>query len=126
MLDVKKTLAKLLNGFTCDLLYSGSSTGNLTLSKAINNYERLIFVYRDNDNTKFTKEIITNGINSVAFCLDSLRVTGATYHKNYIGVINGATITKSFNRQSAGTATPTEGSYIYIEKVYGCKNIVGG
>ena len=126
MLDIKKTLAKLLNNCTCDLLYNGSSTGTVSLSKSVANYNKIIVCYADNDGTIFTKEIINNGSAVFSVCFESVRVTGSTYLKNYLGHFDGANLVKSYNKQWALGGTPTDGNYIYIKKVYGCKNIVGG
>lgn len=123
MLDVKKLLAKILDNTTYDLLYNGSTTGNVTLSKSVANYKRLVVVYKDNDGTRLTKEIIHNNATTFATCFESVRVTTVTYIKAYLGTFNGKTLTKGFNRQSANSGTPTEGNYIYIERIYGCKSI---
>lgn len=124
-LDLKELIEKLVNNCTCDLLYDGSTTGSLTLSKSVANYKKLIVVYRDNDNVLHTREVVHNGTQAFFTCFDSIRPTGTLYVKAYIGYFDGIYLTKHYNRQSAGAGAPAEGDFIYINKIYGCKSIVG-
>lgn len=126
MLNVKKLLTKLVDNCNCDLLYNGSTSGNATLSKSVANYNKIIVHYVDNDGTYLTREFVTNGVSQFNACLDSVRITGSTYIKGYIGTFNGTALTKGWNKQWALGGTPADGNYIIIKKIYGCKNIAGG
>ena len=127
MLDLKALLSKILNNLTCDLIYNGSfTTGNISLTNSIANYKSLIFVYKDNDDVRHTKRIVTNNASSINVILDVVRVTGAAYLKAMLVNINGTTMQSGFNRQWASN-TPTQGSYVILEKIYGCTSVaVGG
>ena len=127
MFDLKKWIAKVTDFCTCDLLFSGSATGDVTLSKSVANYKKLIVEYHDNDGAKFTKVINNNNVVNFSTYFEAVRpTTRVLYIKAYIGTFNGTTLIKAYNRQSAGGGTPAEGNYIYIDKIYGCKSIVGG
>ena len=124
---IKALIAKIINLFTCDLIYNGSFTsGNVNLAKSIANYKKLIIVYTDNDGCTHTKTIVTNNANSVSIILDVLRVTGAWYLKCMTVALLNAGMNSSSNKQCSGSNTPTSGAYITIKKIYGCKNIIGG
>lgn len=127
MLSIKKTLSKLLDASRPQLLYSGSFTnGSVTLSKAVSNYKRIILVYKDNDGTTFTREVINDKANSFVTCCESIRITGESYFKAMLIQFNGTTMASSYNRQGTRSAAPTQGTFITLQKVYGCTNLVGG
>lgn len=126
MLDVKKLFTKTLDMFRCDLIYDGSYTsGSASLSKSVATYKRIKILYIDNDNTTHTKEIINNNGNFTAIC-DVVRITGEGYWKNMIIDFSGSSMWSSYNRQKAGTATPTSGTYVTVKKIYGYRSLVGG
>lgn len=125
-LEVCNKLSEIIGLFDCDVLYDGSfTTGSATLQKSVTNYKKIIVVYADNDGSLFTRQVINNNAN-FSTCCESLRVTGAQYAKGMIINVSGTSMSSSYNRQSAGSATPTQGTYITVKKVYGCRTIVGG
>ena len=126
MVDVKKLLTKLVDMFTCELIYDGSFTnGTTSLSKSVTNYKRIKILYTDNDGTTMTREVINNNSNVATYC-ESVRVTGEMYLKSMIVDLTGSTMKSTYNRQKAGTASPTQGSYITVKKIYGYRSLVGG
>ena len=125
--SLKEWMTRVTNAFNCDLLYSGSFTsGTVNISKAISNYKKLIIVYSDNDGALHTKSVVTNNAANITTILDVLRLTGTNYNKSMIVSLGAGTMSSSYNRQQAGTAAPTQGTYITVQKVYGCTTIVGG
>ena len=124
--SLKKWMAKVANYFNCDQLCSGNySSGSIALSKSIANYKKLLIIAHDNDGIKKSFELITEGASSVVTYLDFFRITGTWYGKSMILVINGATASINSNAQ-AHSGGVGSGSYVYLEKIYGCKSIVGG
>lgn len=108
----------------CELIYSGSfSTGTATLSKSIANYAKLIVVFSDNDGCLYTDTVINNKASSLTTMFTALRVTGVDYKKCMIVSFSGASMTVTFHKQGAGTATPTDGTYMTINKIYGVKSL---
>lgn len=107
-----------------ELIYSGSfTTGTTTLQKSVVNYVKIVIVYEDNDSTTHTKVVITDKALSFTTVCSVLRVTGMDYKKGIIVSFNGTSMNVQSNKQGAGTATPTDGSYITIKKVYGVRAI---
>lgn len=132
-LTVKEQIAKILRWinaatdyFNCDQLCSGSYTsGTVTLSKSIANYKKLFIVARDNDGYRKTFVLINNGASSIVTYLDFVRITGAWYAKSMLLSFNGKTVSIQYNCQAHASGTGS-GSYVYLEKIYGCRLIAGG
>ena len=125
-MNLKALLVKILDSLTCDLLYSGTFTsGTVALNKPVGDYKKLIIVYHDNDGTKHTRSVITDSATALITYITASRIYTAWYAKGMILSFSGATMTASSNAQ-AYFSTVASGTYITIDKVYGCTSIVGG
>ena len=126
-LKMKEWIAKVTSLADCDLLYSGSlnNGGSVQLSKSVTNYKKIIIVAKDNDGVYKTFEHINNKASSFATYCDYTRLYGAWYCKSAYIAFNGTTMTMTKCGQ-AYFSGQAQGDYVTVEKVYGCKHIVGG
>lgn len=107
----------------CELLYDGSFTsGTVSLNNSVADYVKLIVVFTDNDGVKFTDAVITKKASTITTMFTAMRVTGALYSKGMIVTFNNDEMTVSYNNQSTAGATPTSGTYITINQVYGVRS----
>ena len=126
-LDLKAWVNKITDFCTCDLLFNGSLNNGETkqLSASIANYKRIIIVAHDSDGARKTFEVINENASSFFTYCDFTRLYSGWYSKSAMVTFNGTSMTMTKCGQ-AYFSSQAQGNYVTIDKVYGCKNIVGG
>ena len=126
-LKLKEWMEKVMRLADSDLLYSGSLTrgGSVQLSKSITNYKKIIIVAKDSDGVSKTFEHIHNNATSFGTYCDFTRLVSAWYVKSAYLLFDNQTLRMAYCGQ-AYFSSQAQGNYVTIEKVYGCKHIVGG
>lgn len=103
-------------------LYSGSfSSGTITLSDSVSNYNEIMVVYADNDAPTKTHVVRHNKANAFQTYFDATRITSGWYAKSMLAYFSGNQVTKGYNRQAYFSAVGAEGSYIIVKQIIGKK-----
>lgn len=104
------------------ILYSNSSgtTGTITLSDSLGNYDKAKIYYFDADNRKDSIEV-TYASNSNVYLTNIQPGSSQLYISGAPIVLNGSTITFSANRRYSAWNSVASGSYIKIYRVEGIR-----
>ena len=108
-------------------LYSNSTgtTGNITLSDNISNYDFIEIIFRTNDGASYRGSSKIDIAETTNYCtLISVHYTTGTYYMKIGEVsLSGTALSFTGNIQITNSSTPVEGNYIYITKVIGYKEV---